>query len=245
MNPRLSNTITQSLVWFIALGFARAASAHSVEMWADTTMASTYAIGITPTTPSAVPMPKRCVWTPDDIDDSWRLAVEHAKAAFKLHRPRLSQLTKVIIVNYDVRDFHPWTGEDINARLRVYAVGEEWTLRERHWVSHARRSGTGCPKTFSNVPESNYSSKGAFLTDIEPHQSPNFGYPALRLIGLEPGKNDNVTRRAIIVHKARQGNVDLGYSLGCFMTRPKVNATLLPRIAGGHLLFVYATTPQS
>ena len=245
MKPNALNPIGCLFLWAFVLGLAPVAYSHSLEMWADTTMAATYAIDISTPTHSARHTSTKCVWTPEDIEDSWRLALVRAQAAFRVHRHRLSHVTKVIVVNYDVRDFHPWTGENIDDRLRVYAVGSEWTLQERHWVSHARRSGTGCPRIFSNVPESNYSSRGSFMTAARPHRSPNFGYPALRLIGLEAGTNDNVTRRAIIFHSAKQGELDLSYSLGCLMTRPKVNTLLLPKIAGGQFLFVHSSYPTS
>ena len=75
-------------------------------------------------------------------------------------------------------------------------------------VSHAWKSGLIYPSSFSNVPNSNRSSFGAFVT--RQSYSGDYGL-GMRIEGLEKGKNDNVRRRAIVFHPGKF------WSSGCFL----------------------------
>ena len=147
----------------------------------------------------------------------------------------------MVVINYDTTVFDPWTQQEMPDRLRVYTVGKAWTVQQKTWVSQAHRSGLNCARTFSNVPESLISSRGAFMTHRTVHKSPTFGYPALKVHGLEKGVNHNALSRAIIFHQASYHGSPIDYSEGCFMTRPDVNQHLLKTIAGGGLVYVHAT----
>jgi hypothetical protein len=111
-------------------------------------------------------------------------------------------------------------------------------------TAHGRGSDpahTGFAQRFSNVPDSNASSVGAYLTVGQSWGSKHG--PNVLLDGLDP-TNSEVRDRAIIVHAAdycepaylaSQGK--LGRSFGCFaLSQADLNA-LRPDMGGGRLLF--------
>ena len=127
-------------------------------------------------------------------------------------------------------------------RLWVYDLRSRRLLYEE-LVAHGKGTGANLATTFSNVPESNKSSLGLFVT-AEPYLGKN-GY-SLRLDGLEPGINDRARDRAIVIHGApyvdaaaasAQGR--LGRSLGCPAVRPAVTRELIDTIKAGSLVFAY------
>lgn len=100
---------------------------------------------------------------------------------------------------------------------------------------------------FSNVSGSNASSLG-LARAAETYWGSN-GY-SLRLDGLDPGFNDNVRDRAIVIHAAdyaTQAFVDdygyLGRSQGCPAVDPAVHEDLIDTLTGGALLFSYYPDP--
>lgn len=110
-------------------------------------------------------------------------------------------------------------------------------------VAHGQETGENMAVSFSNQPNSHQSSLGFFLTDT-PYEGKH-GL-SLRLIGLEPGINNNALDRAIVVHGADYVSEQfvrqygrLGRSHGCpalptEMVEPFVKAT-----AKGTLIFIY------
>ena len=98
----------------------------------------------------------------------------------------------------------------------------------------------GWLNSFSNVPESLQTSRGAYVTWEWYHGV--FGL-SMRLGGLDP-TNDNAFPRAIVMHPAdyaTQGHVDrwgrLGRSNGCFALGPDQFRHCVRELAGGRLLF--------
>jgi len=106
-------------------------------------------------------------------------------------------------------------------------------------VSHAALSGLIFAKRFSNKPNTQLSSRGFFRTASNTHRSPGFGYPALRIHGLDKALNDNVRKRAIIFHKSKSW-----FSAGCFMTPAAVNKKLTNLIKGGSIVYVHVSNPN-
>lgn len=111
------------------------------------------------------------------------------------------------------------------------------------WVSHGRNSGDIHSTSFSNEPGSLKSSIGVFSTE-EPYIGGN-GY-SLRLIGLEPGINDNAYRRDIVLHGAwyvdpevarRYGRI--GRSWGCPAVKQELAQPLIDTIKGNTLIVAY------
>ena len=112
-------------------------------------------------------------------------------------------------------------------------------------VAHGRNSGGLIANRFSNRRNSFMSSLGFYLTGesfIGHH-----GY-SLRLEGEEKGWNDNVFRRAIIMHPAdyvSQEHIQhwgyLGRSEGCPAIPKEVDRPIIDVIRGGSCLFVYGS----
>lgn len=123
------------------------------------------------------------------------------------------------------------------------ASGRVQAFRTAHGVG-SDPAHTGVPRAFSNTPNSNASSVGAYRTG-GPGWGPRHG-PNVLLDGLDP-TNDAARARAIIVHAAdycepevlaRQGK--LGRSFGCFATSFADLPYLRERMGEGRLLFVDA-----
>lgn len=111
-------------------------------------------------------------------------------------------------------------------------------------VAHGKNSGKILPNRFSNRNNSFMSSIGFYLTG-EPFFGQH-GY-SLRLQGLEKGWNDNVNRRAIIIHSADYVSEDhiqrwgyLGRSEGCPAIPQELDEPIINSIRGGSCLFVYS-----
>lgn len=112
------------------------------------------------------------------------------------------------------------------------------------YVCHGKNSGKMNATSFSNRPGSLKSSVGVFLT--ENSYVGNNGY-SLRLIGLEPGVNDNAYRRAIVVHGAWYADYNiirkygqLGRSWGCPTVSDHLARPLIDTIKHRTLVFVYS-----
>lgn len=101
-------------------------------------------------------------------------------------------------------------------------------------------SHTGWLQRFSNVPDSNASSEGAFLaTDYYVGKHGR----SQRLIGLDP-TNDNALDRAIVVHGAWYSNQDmltthgkLGRSQGCFAVGETALSAVFDILGEGRMIY--------
>lgn len=100
----------------------------------------------------------------------------------------------------------------------------------------------------SNTNGSHMSSVG-LMRAAETYQGSN-GY-SMRLDGLEPGFNDAVRPRAIVMHEATyatqafvNANGYLGRSWGCPAVDPQVNAQLIDTIKNGSLFFSHFSDPN-
>ena len=189
--------------------------------------------------PQGASQAKDCARDGFEVELSWAQALEAAKRSFQKHRNRIKRKDLMVLINYDTLAFDPKTKLENTDRLRIYDIKQNWKPVQSNWVSHAAASGIGCARRFSNEHESYLSSKGAYVTNRTLHTSPRFGYPALKVHGLEIGVNDHAHARAIIFHEAPDGQSRIDYSLGCFMTRPAINRTLLKQVKGGRFLYVH------
>ena len=186
---------------------------------------------------------RHCALTDAEVEKSWDAALSKAKAAFETHKSKVAKKDLVVVINYDTLVFNASGKGDQKDRMRLYDVGQDWKVVQREWVSHAYKSGTDCATTFSNVSGSEISSKGAYVTLGSPYKSPRFGYPALKVKGLDKGVNDAAFSRYIIFHQSIDRDRKIDYSEGCFMTRPEVNKALMPKIAGGRFVYVHTSAP--
>jgi hypothetical protein len=113
------------------------------------------------------------------------------------------------------------------------------------YVAHGKNSGDLKATSFSNEKESHKSSLGFFKIGGV-IQTALHG-PALLLEGLEKGKNDNARAREIIIHSAwyvcESFVKQYGYtgkSFGCPALPADALKTLMPILADGSLLYIYA-----
>ena len=127
-------------------------------------------------------------------------------------------------------------------RLWVFDLGKRKLLFEE-WVAHGKNSGDDLATTFSNRPNSYQSSLGLYQTGDT--YSGKHGR-SLRLLGLEPGFNDNSEERAIVMHAAAYADPKvvpglgrLGRSQGCPAVRPQVAKKLIDTLSQGSYVFAY------
>ena len=110
-------------------------------------------------------------------------------------------------------------------------------------VAHGRNSGELYATKFSNVPNSNSSSLGFYLTGEK--YVGKYGL-SLRLDGMEKGYNDLARARAVVLHGAdyaSQAFVEatgrLGRSFGCPAVPFKNKDAIVEAIANRSVLFIY------
>lgn len=111
------------------------------------------------------------------------------------------------------------------------------------YVSHGKNTGEDLPTAFSNTIHSNQSSLGFYVT-AETYIGSK-GY-SLRLDGVEPGVNDNMRKRAVVMHSAdyvSEAHIEkygrLGRSQGCPALPVEVSASIIDQIKGGSAIFAY------
>ena len=110
------------------------------------------------------------------------------------------------------------------------------------YVSHGRNSGEEYATSFSNFNNSNKSSLG-FLVTGQPYKG-KAGY-SLQLNGMEPGINDLVKMRSIVLHGSRfvgesvlASRGTIGRSLGCPAVPYGIHFRIIDAIKGGSCVFV-------
>jgi len=132
---------------------------------------------------------------------------------------------------------------------RLFLIDMESAEVQRFPVSHGKNSGLLYARRFSNRPESHESPLGFFRTGRKYYGSHG---PALELVGLEKGVNDNTACRGIVMHgahyadwgaiaanRAYYGFGRLGRSLGCPAIPMEAAEAVIDRIEGGSLLYIY------
>ena len=152
----------------------------------------------------------------------------------KRHRDRVDHEDRIYIVDFQVHSGKP----------RLFRLDLTSGQVKAFHTAHGRGSDpahTGFAQRFSNVPDSNASSVGAYRT-AGPGMGAKHG-PNVLLDGLEPS-NSEARDRAIIVHAADYcepgylaANGKLGRSYGCFSLSRADLGQLRPDMDGGRLLF--------
>ncbi|GAA0893230.1 murein L,D-transpeptidase catalytic domain family protein [Fulvivirga kasyanovii] len=110
-------------------------------------------------------------------------------------------------------------------------------------VAHGRNTGNEFAKKFSNVPNSNSSSLGFYITG-----ETYFGKHglSLRLDGIEPGFNNNARQRAVVMHGADYVDPSytkaygrIGRSFGCPSIPMKGHKEIIKKLANKSCMFIY------
>lgn len=177
------------------------------------------------------PIPARPRVTVDPVIDP--RIVARARAAFDRHRASLGEIDTVGIVDFAKASAEP----------RFFLLDTNSGRVSRHLVAHGRGSDpahTGFLQRFSNLPGSEASSNGAYVTgDYYPG---HYGR-AMRVKGLDMS-NSNAEARAIVVHSAWYAEPDvlasngrLGRSEGCFAMSHSSLQEVLARLGPGRFLY--------
>ena len=159
--------------------------------------------------------------------------VHEALAALDRHSHSVKYRDRIAIVDFSVPSSQP--------RMQVVDIESgrtAWFL-----VSHGMGSDprhTGYLQRFSNVPNSNASSQGAFVTgDYYVGQHGR----SQRLIGLD-ATNNKAFERAIVIHSAWYANAGmitahgkLGRSQGCFAVGESELSRLFDRLGQGRMIY--------
>ena len=110
-------------------------------------------------------------------------------------------------------------------------------------VAHGRNTGNEFAKTFSNVPNSNSSSLGFYVTGETYYGKHGL---SMRLDGVESGFNNNARRRAIVMHGADYVDKSytksygrIGRSFGCPSIPMSYHKDMIPKLANKSCLFIY------
>lgn len=126
---------------------------------------------------------------------------------------------------------------------RLYIIDvKNQRLAQNTYVSHGKNSGLDRAERFSNVPESEQSSLGFYVTKNT--YSGKHGL-SLKLAGVERGFNDNAEARAIVVHgaeyvnEARSHSAYMGRSQGCPAVPQAQASKIISLIKNGSALFIY------
>jgi hypothetical protein len=146
------------------------------------------------------------------------------------------------MVRKDLLTIADFSKPSTEERLFVIDLSQKKVLI-KSLVAHGKNSGTVFANDFSNIPESNKSSLGFYLT-LGTYKGTN-GY-SLQLKGLEKGINDLAYDRAIVVHGAdyvssmrirKYGYI--GRSLGCPAVPLAKTNQIINTIKNGSVLFIY------
>lgn len=137
-------------------------------------------------------------------------------------------------------DFNKSSKEE---RFFIIDISKQSVIHES-LVAHGKNSGWDIPTSFSNIPNTNKSSLGFYLTGetyVGKHGL------SLKLDGLEEGINDNARKRHIVIHEADYVSDEfvnkigrLGRSFGCPSLPDENYNQVINLIKNKSLLFIYA-----
>lgn len=174
--------------------------------------------------------------TPQALDDAF-----HAYFAFKTAHPDQVRKPYLYFVDYGL----PST----TARGYVFDMDALRVIDGPFTVAHGRGSSDsqyGVPTHFSNADGSNATSLGlyvaeelyAFHGNSGGHRYSSIG---MRLMGVSTGYNDLAYSRRVVAHGAPYVTpTRAGRSEGCPAMEPARAQRLLPRLAGGGMVFLFA-----
>ena len=181
----------------------------------------------------AAAIPVRAPALPLDRKILPQAMITRAKAAMDAHGTAILHRDRMAIADFSQPSRLP----------RFYLVDLAAGKTEAFLVSHGRGSDpahSGWLERFSNLPGSNASSDGAYLTGE--YYTGKHGR-SQRLIGLDPS-NNNAEARAIVIHGAWYVSNDmvrqhgkLGRSEGCFAFAEDRLGKVLERLGPGRLIY--------
>lgn len=117
-------------------------------------------------------------------------------------------------------------------------------------VAQGAGSGSGVPSRFSNAANSRATSLGLYVTKNQYAFTGHSGGKAyrsagLRMDGKSKGFNDNALARGVVTHGAPYVGADrAGHSAGCSAMELERAQKLVPELADGSVVFLYAPNAQ-
>jgi hypothetical protein len=194
----------------------------------------------TPATPSG-----RTASPTDEVATVTRAALDAFTGAVR-HLSRPQALENAFRSYFAYRTAHPPRGYVFDMD-RLEVVDGPFT------VAHGRGSSTsqyGVPTRFSNASGSNATSLGLYVAQAAyAFHGKTAGHPysstGLRLMGVSSGFNDNAFARRVVAHGAPYVTpTKAGRSEGCPAMEPERAARLLPKLADGGMVFLFAPDPS-
>lgn len=127
---------------------------------------------------------------------------------------------------------------------RFYTIDlDTYKVRFHSLVSHGRNTGQNLAKNFSNIPHSNQSSLGFYVTGETYVGSKGY---SLRLDGVDGKFNSNMRKRAVVMHAADYVSEEwiekygrLGRSQGCPALPNKISREVIDTIKEKTMIFAY------
>ncbi len=146
-------------------------------------------------------------------------------------------------LEYGITDFSMHSSAPRQWIVDLVAGEVLWNLHTNHGEASADVGDPGLAVAFSNVPGSHQSSLGMYRS-AETYTG-DYGY-SFRFDGLEPGYNDAVRERAIVMHPwvgSRPETIDetgyLPHSWGCPAIDDRISAPVVDLMHGGALYFFW------
>ena len=177
---------------------------------------------------------------PQALEDAF-----HSYYAYKTEHPEDVKKPYLYFVDYGL----PST----EARGYVFDMSSLKIVDGPFTVAHGRGSSTsqyGVPTRFSNASGSNSTSLGLYVTKaLYAFHGHTGGRPyssvGLQLDGVSTGFNDNALARRVVAHGAPYVTpTKAGRSEGCPAMEPARAAELLPKLAEGGMVFLFAPNQQ-
>jgi hypothetical protein len=161
---------------------------------------------------------------------------------YQAYKGYLMLLGRGLVTNTKMLSIADFSQSSRNKRLYVIDLERE-KLVFHTFVSHGKNSGGEVATSFSNLTDS-YKSTLGFLITADTY-SGAAGY-SLRFNGLEPGINDRVRSRDIVVHGSRYVNErqaledgKVANSLGCPAVPMSNSRAIIDCIKGGSVYYIY------
>jgi hypothetical protein len=142
------------------------------------------------------------------------------------------QLLTIVNFNKPSTEKRLWVFDMKNAQMLYHT-----------YVAQGENTGHNVAKHFSNTPNSHESSIGVYLTGYTYYG--HDGY-SMHLYGLDPGFNNNVFKRHIVMHPAQYVSKQfaktygfMGHTYGCFGLNPKIAPKIISTIKNNTILVAY------
>ena len=136
-----------------------------------------------------------------------------------------------------------------STKKRLYAIDlDDKSVKYNTYVAHGKNTGQNMATSFSNVPHSNQSSLGFYVTGETYVGSKGY---SLRLDGAESKYNGNLRSRAVVIHEAdyvseswikRYGR--LGRSQGCPALPKELSREIINTIKDKTAVFAYYSSDK-